>query len=225
MKYKFSLIEKYIVWITHDKKCYWCGEPLSFKTQSIDHLIPECFEDNLEQIISDYSLPSNFVINGFCNWVPAHNNCNSKKGFQLFTLSPVFLAILNDVVKKSIPAQNSYIKLKQESKAEETLIKLLVLVEEDKISDRIIIEKLGYIMFEDKKIKDLGLQIPKCWKVESYDPIKNIVTVFNGVQYAKTIVPPEGDYNPWWYCCNCDSYGPWSGSKCLGCGYLNDPND
>lgn len=97
MKYRFSSIEKYIVWKAHDCLCYWCGEPLSLKTCSVDHVIPESLEAELEKIKNDYSLPDFFTINDFCNWVPSHNSCNSKKSFKLFNPSPVFLAIMNNV--------------------------------------------------------------------------------------------------------------------------------
>lgn len=225
MKYKFSRIEKYIIWETHEQKCFWCGVPLSLKTQSIDHIIPESMQDKIEQIKIDYDLPGNFVINGFCNWVPAHNNCNSKKGFELFTPSPVFLAILNDVVKNSIPAQKSYTKLKNQTDIEVALEKLLILVEEEKTTEEKIIQSLGYQLFKDEQIKELGLEIPSNWKVENVDLVKNIVTVSNGGQYGRTIIPPKDGYNPWWFCKHCGYYGPWSGSMCLSCGHFNDPND
>lgn len=218
-------MEKFIIWQTHDKRCYWCGEPMSLKTQSIDHIIPEDMEDKLEIIKTEYHLPGNFVINGFCNWVPAHNNCNSKKGFELFIPSPVFLAILNNVVKKSIPAYKSFVKLRNEMKAEETLEKLLVLVDEGKISEEEVLQKFGYEIFKDKKIDELGLEIPPGeWKVISVDDFSGIVEVSNGKFSGRTIIPPSDHYNPWWVCPVCRYYGPWSGSKCLSCGQQSDPN-
>jgi hypothetical protein len=151
MKYKFSRIERYIIWKTHDQACYWCGEPISLKTSSIDHIIPKDLESDIDRIKKEYSLPANFNINDFCNWIPAHNNCNSKKGFELFKPSPVFLAILNDVIKKSINACKDFKTLKDNLKAEKELEKILVLVEEDIITDKEIIEKLGYKVLKMKK--------------------------------------------------------------------------
>ena len=225
MKYKFSRIERYIIWKTHDQACYWCGEPISLKTSSIDHIIPEDLESDIDRIKKEYSLPANFNINDFCNWVPAHNNCNSKKGFELFKPSPVFLAILNDVIKKSINACKDFKTLKDNLKAEKELEKILVLVEEDIITDKEIIEKLGYKVFEDEKVEELGLEIPPGWKVDSVDTRKNVVTVSWGNQSGLTIIPPKDHHNPWWFCNKCGYYGPWNGSQCLTCGHFNDPND
>lgn len=225
MKYKFNRLERYIVWKTHDNACYWCGEPLSLKTCSIDHVIPEDSEDDIEKIKKDYELPANFVINGFCNWVPAHNNCNSKKGFELFKPSSVFLAILNDIIKKSIPAQQSYERLKNQNKIDDAIGKLTSIMEKDNISEKEIIEQLGYKIFEDEKIVDLGLQIPKGWKIIDIDKKKEIVTVSDGTAVGRTIIPPLDGDNPWWFCRHCGYYGPWTGSMCLTCGHYNDPND
>ena len=160
MKYRFSKIERFIIWKTHDQACYWCGEPISLKTSSIDHIIPEDVEHDINKIKTDYGLPPNFTINDFCNWVPAHNNCNSRKGFELFKPSPVFLAILNDVIKKSIHAKKDFSNLKNNVKVEKELEKLLALVDDELITEEEIIKKLGYKIFEDEKVIELGLGIP-----------------------------------------------------------------
>lgn len=113
-KYKFNSAEKYTIWHTHGFKCYWCGEPLELMNLSIDHLLPESLKDKpdeFQRTKTHYLLPATFKINDFCNWVPTHSNCNSRKSKSIFSNSPAFLLFITAVTAKSDQTRHDYQKL------------------------------------------------------------------------------------------------------------------
>lgn len=90
-KQRISDLERYALWHAYGKKCFYCGEPISYTALEVDHVIPECFLDRpseYERISEEYGLCKDFpgfVINGLCNRVPAHGgSCNRRKGLSLF---------------------------------------------------------------------------------------------------------------------------------------------
>ena len=100
-KYKFSNTERFVVWKAYDCKCFWCGEPLEHKQTTIDHVFPEKLLDSkidFDRMKHFYSLPNDFQINEFCNWVPSHNNCNNKKSYNFTTVR--LLLKQNQLVRK-----------------------------------------------------------------------------------------------------------------------------
>lgn len=80
---KFSSIERYAIWATHGQRCWLCTAPLLFEQVTIDHFFPKwLMEDDEEKakILAEYSIPADFNIDDFENWLPAHAACNSAKG-------------------------------------------------------------------------------------------------------------------------------------------------
>ena len=107
-KHKFSSPERFALWQIHKFQCFWCGEPLRIVDCTVDHVIPESLlekPDALQRRHDYYSLPEGFEINNFCNWVPCHAKCNSKKKETLHKASPAMIAILHELDKKAIEAQ------------------------------------------------------------------------------------------------------------------------
>ena len=74
---------------------------------AIDHIIPQSLSDHpgdLRQLRIDYDIDDNipnFQINDFCNWVPAHPHCNTRKGAQVFP-KKLTLLLLQEV-QRSLP--------------------------------------------------------------------------------------------------------------------------
>lgn len=107
-KHKFTDEEHFAIWRAYGQKCFYCEQPLAFAEITIDHLIPERLLDDTEQlqsIKSQYGLGTNFSINGYCNWVPAHLHCNQDKGTTIFQPSPIFLTYLVKAQRKGILAR------------------------------------------------------------------------------------------------------------------------
>lgn len=226
-KYKFNSSEKYTVWHTHGFKCYWCGEPLDLMNLSVDHLIPESLStkpDEFERVKSHYSLPDTFKINDFCNWVPAHNNCNSKKSKKIFANSPAFLSFITDVMSRSTQARNAYHKLIAKRSKDKIIGRIVSDLGNSHITkeDLILLLKETYDVQEvENSSPDIRIKIAGNWKVISVN--NNLAVVSNG-QFVG-ITPISTNPNSSWTCPYCGSLGPWSGVRCLTCGGISDPND
>src|SRR5262245_19592336 len=81
-KRKFSHQERYAVWNSNGRRCWWCQEPLRLVESTVDHVLPESLlhdETERVKILADYGLPESFNINGYENWLPCHNHCNQRK--------------------------------------------------------------------------------------------------------------------------------------------------
>ena len=123
-KYKFSQLEKFVIWKTYNYLCFHCEQNLKLKDLTIDHLFPECLLYNHKSFIvikKAYSLKGDFHINDFVNWVPAHDVCNNKKG----NFMPYFSTDFAIVNKLSNVARNTHDKLLTQRNKDETLAKIL----------------------------------------------------------------------------------------------------
>lgn len=70
------------MWEAHNKKCFYCVEPLTFKNIHVDHIIPKAAFVNEEKTIREkYSLDDSFNFNSVDNFVPSCQSCNAgRKG-------------------------------------------------------------------------------------------------------------------------------------------------
>ena len=106
-KYRFSTVQRFAIWRVYGKKCFYCEHPPTFTAVTIDHIIPEHVLDNVEQLQAikvHYGLNTDFSINDYCNWVPAHPHCNQGKGITVYPPKPAFIMILEKVQRKGLPA-------------------------------------------------------------------------------------------------------------------------
>lgn len=227
-KYKFSNTERFVVWKAYDCKCFWCGEPLEHKQTTIDHVFPEKLLDSkidFDRMKHFYSLPNDFQINEFCNWVPSHNNCNNKKSYNLITNSPAFLMIVESIIKKSSQVKKAYDNLTKQISKDKLLMKLLSDLEKNKITNEDLILLLNdtskfYIDIPEVTEDELT-HVPAGWKVMSINRQLGKLRVVSG-NYAGD-VPIEIMPDNSWICPTCQKYGPWDGNKCASCGHYNSP--
>jgi serine/threonine protein kinase len=83
-KYQVSDAEHFGIWAAYGPRCFWCRGPLSLSDCTVDHVIAESTApDELNRLRALYSLGDAFELNDFCNWVPAHPNCNARKATGL----------------------------------------------------------------------------------------------------------------------------------------------
>lgn len=228
-KHKFSYAEKYSVWDTHGYKCYWCGEPLEIQQVTVDHVIPEDLEEKeekLQWVKEHYSLPKEFAVNSFYNWVPCHNNCNSKKSTTLFQASPAFIAVLHDIIKKGDIATNKHERLKSAQSKSKVIAKILVELENNNVSKEELLELLGETneVQEIKEVsdKEIHIRVSDRWKVLKFES-DSLALVSDGRMTG--ITPTVNDPHISWMCPTCGSYGPWNGVMCMSCGMKSDPYD
>lgn len=88
--YAFTPAERWAVFTTHRGKCWLCYEPVNFADMAVDHILPEFLSgDQLNAALTAFGLPSDFELNSFENWLPAHGPCNSLKGSRVFQPTPL----------------------------------------------------------------------------------------------------------------------------------------
>jgi 5-methylcytosine-specific restriction endonuclease McrA len=224
-KYKFKQSERFAVWKTHGKKCFWCAEPLSLQETTVDHVLPESLldkEEDLSRVKLLFGLGDKFNINGFENWVPAHQQCNGAKRDTIFKASEVMLAILERVAAKAPNALKHQKRIEENERIGEALSKVQVLYDENKITKEDLIAIFSDSDDQEHKLADelekLILRVDPSWQIVSVD--NDMATVTDGRVAGRT--PVGNDVHPSWGCPNCGAYGPWSGARCLTCGMLSD---
>lgn len=201
---------------------------------SIDHIMPENLlesPENLENIKRDYKLSHDFNINGFENWVPAHNNCNSRKGTKLYTNSPIFIAALGVVSKKSENIKKEYEKLKSSQHKDNAFAKLMIDLEKNSILYDDLAELYHDLVELLKKQMPFGIvsqvpilkenernHIPEGAQILSIDQNKRYISIVMG-DGRRGEVPIDNEPHINWLCPRCKQYGPWNGIICISCGY------
>ena len=227
-KHVFKSLEKFAIWESHECKCFWDGEPVTYRETTIDHVIPESLIDDpaeLERIKLFYKLPQNFSINDFCNWVPAHSNCNNRKSKRLFDYSPAMIYALDMLILKSGVTSKLYNKLLKRQKRDKVLGKLLADLESEAITNDDLIELLK----QTKSIyswrfpnidKRKQLFVPEGWHAISENKANHWLDVTNGKITAT--VPSIENPDDTWLCHTCNNYGPWVGNRCVNCGTWGD---
>lgn len=230
-KYKFSNCERYAVWKNLGPNCYWCGEPMRFNEVTIDHVIPESLIDKpieLNKVINEFGMDSNFKINSYSNWLPCHQRCNSSKNGKVFKAVPMHIAILEKLEKNKSKIQETEERIRNDIKKDTFIAKLHIamkssIITKDDINS--LFQNLG-IPENDEDLKFVKQQIeihvnPEIWKVISLNG--NIATVTDGKSGG--ITPNTKIPHVSWTCPYCGEYGPWNGARCLTCGHFSDPND
>jgi len=88
-----TVSQRFGVWKAADGRCYWCREPIVFKNCHIDHILPLRAVEllgGMEAVRRRYSLPADFKLDSFENWIAACPGCNQSKGQTLIDPSPEF---------------------------------------------------------------------------------------------------------------------------------------
>lgn len=224
-KYKFTQAERFAVWKTHGEKCFWCAEPLTLQETTVDHVLPEMLlekPDDLERVKTLFGLDGNFGINGFENWVPAHQHCNIQKRDAVFKASEVMLAILDRVGRKAAKAQTVKERIEGNNRVGEALAKVQVLFDEKKITKEDLIAIFSTNDAEEEKLieelENFIKRVDDRWQIVSVT--NDMATVTDGRVGGITPVGHEVHHS--WACPYCGSYGPWNGVRCMSCGHLSD---
>src|SRR6516162_8074217 len=126
-KYRFTTVQLFAIWRVYGKKCFYSEQPLTFTEITIDHIIPECILDDAEQLQAikvQYGLNTDFSINDYCNWVPAHPHCNQGKGTTVYPASPALIMILEKVQRKGKQASKEADRIQGSMKGGDVLGKL-----------------------------------------------------------------------------------------------------
>lgn len=112
-KHAFTLAERWAVFKAHGStggtKCWLCGEPLNFREMAIDHVLPEHLigdKEERDRALHQFSLPADFDLNSFENWLPAHGPCNVSKHDHIFRPTPLIQMWMDRARRKAARARD-----------------------------------------------------------------------------------------------------------------------
>jgi len=190
-KYKFSQIERFAIWKTYNYSCFYCGKNLKWKNLTIDHLFPERLLYNHKGFITVkkvYSLKSNFRINDFVNWVPAHETCNNKKS----DFMPHYSTNFAMVDKLSCVARSTRDQLLRQRSKDEVLAKILSHLENGSITTSELyklIEKttIFYYGFPEIEPEEI-INVPDNWKIIEINRDQKYLVVTDGQRFGKILI-------------------------------------
>lgn len=241
--YSFSEAQRWAIYSTYGQVCYLCRRPVTFQTMEVDHILPEHLSkapEQLKSILKQYGLPDDFDLNDYGNWLPACSPCNSTKLGTVFEPTLIFQAHLTNARVKAEKAR----KAEQESISDRSLARAIgvVIRADQKIpiaSDHI--EKLvNHLFAHDSELKQRAMhslrsrQQPPDTMSLILAPLKLDFTPFYSVVFESGTIrivqtpygtgyQPVGDnHDSSFRCGHCGALGPWSGPRCLTCGYLSD---
>jgi hypothetical protein len=229
-KYKFTNAQRFAIWKHHGQTCYWCGEPLRLQETTVDHVVPEHLldkPDELERLRTLFGLSSAFVINDYCNWLPAHDKCNKNKSGKTLPLTPLVQTILDKLRRDAEEVRRIEQRVKADAKKDKLLGHVMVALEEDDIKKEDILNLFAdpeLPQDEDVQVlrREIHLRVdPNRWHVASLN--NDIAVVTDGKRGGIT---PVGTDTHWsWECPHCGSFGPWNGAICLTCMRRSMPDD
>jgi hypothetical protein len=226
-KRRFTDTERFAVWMHNGQRCYWCLEPLSLQETTIDHVIPEHLEDKpetFEMLRVHLGLPTTFVINDYCNWLPAHDRCNKSKSGKSLQPSPMVTDILEKLIRKADTVRKFALSLAVNTDKQKILGRVMAAVENGHIKkedifnlfapERANVDNPKLLQFEERLMVDRSR-----WHVMGVQ--RDLATVTDGRLVGETPMS-GGKVDLSWLCPSCHQYGPWNGVRCLTCGRMND---
>ncbi|MBX5308546.1 hypothetical protein HJB95_25390 [Rhizobium sp. NLR14b] len=226
-KKAFTRAERYAVWTVHGERCWLCRAPMNFAEMHIDHIIPEALEgtDKLRGVLDDFGLPSDFNINNWGNWMPAHGPCNVNKKDHVFEPAPIILKQIDVALSKSGKAQEIHDKFRTNRNLEAAFERVIQGIEDGDLSRERLMVLANLAAREhapnrSPEMRDQPIMLAKGLTVLSQDDRQYILQGPSGM----TGYRPKGDnLHSSWDCPHCGITG-WSGTRCIRCGHFIDPD-
>lgn len=247
-KHSFTAAERWAVFTTQGARCYLCGRPVDFASMEVDHIIPERLIDEPEKfadVREAFDLPIDFDINSYENWLPSCRRCNGQKSSVVFAPMPIIAVQLNRARNKAPDAR----KVERRTVSDKKFGDALALVEMAVTTSDLLAQKLkpivqlyldehpdavrAMLMERDERAGQisrfgLGFQtVPEPVLELRLTPFATVLYRSSGTEIVATpygvgFRPTDPSPDPSFYCGHCSSVGPWSGARCLSCGYLSD---
>ena len=123
--------KRFGVWKAWSGKCFWCLEPVPFQNSHIDHALPIGAAEKvggMDKLRELYSLPGDFELESFSNWVPACAGCNQAKANLSLVPSPMTTVTLVLVRSRAGYAKDIAVKIKNDIRKASLLAKLAVAI-------------------------------------------------------------------------------------------------
>ena len=220
-KHRFTHTERFTVWSQNGQRCYWCLEPLSVQETTVDHVIAEHLEDKpeiFETLRSHLGLPETFVINDYCNWLPAHDRCNKTKSGKTLTPSPMVKDLLEKLIRKADIVRKFAASLLADSNKQRILGRIMTALENGQITK----EDIRNVFPRDPTLVEADKRLmvnENRWHVIGFN--RDLATVTDGRLVGQTPMS-DAQVDMSWLCLTCHNHGPWNGARCLTCGRMSD---
>ncbi len=222
---KLNRSERFGVWKAWEGACFWCREPVVFRSCEIDHVIPldaVSSKEEEDRVKAHYGLNEHFNFDNFENFVPAHSYCNRSKSFSLPDPTPAFQLNLMQVRSKAGLSEAIAEKIINDAKKDNLLTMVEAAVRQGDLTEDDIAELFKGLPSIIRKAVDIPvteLFLTPGWKVHEQNGHLVGVVAENG-QYGMTSTSSD----PSWVCSNCGQKGPWNGIICLSCGNREAPD-
>ncbi len=199
-----------------------CEEPLNLKTMEVDHVIPESLlekPNELETVLIAFSLPPDFNINSFANWLPACRPCNGKKNDLIFKPTPIIQVHLQHAIEKAPIAQ----KLANETVSKRKISNALNILERAQDDGRLDNETVQIIskFISQHRQPDLTgqpIRLTSLYEILSEQNGVQIVRGSYGIGGRPASQKPDSSFS----CPTCGSIAAWNGARCVICGEMSD---
>lgn len=220
--YKFSPAERAAIYSIHGEKCYLCGTLLNLKTMEVDHILPEKLDKKpkeLQAALHAFSLPPDFEINSYANWLPACRPCNGTKSDLVFEPVPIIQVQLQRAMAKASAAKELAAETVSQRKIASAL-NILERAQDDGKLDAESIQTLGEFISQHRHPDREGTPI-------LLTPLYEILSEQNGVQIVRgpygvggrpAMAHPDASFS----CPICGSIAAWNGARCVICGEMSD---
>jgi hypothetical protein len=222
--YNFNRAERYAVFATHLEKCWLCGLPLMLGAMQIDHIIPERLAGTaeLDEVLRQMSLPPDFNLNGFENWMPAHAACNALKSGDIFRLTPMIQRYIDVARRKAAQAEATMRSYVSDRKIDLAIQLIIEAQGSNKLSAKHKNQMQYIIDFHeanrDPAERGKPLMIGPGLSVVSQNANQYILRSPSGMVGSR---PIGENLHPSWNCPRCGPTG-WNGARCIICGMLDD---
>jgi hypothetical protein len=143
----------------------------------VDHIVPESLlsePEALERVLERLGLPSDFEVNDYGNWLPAHPDCNNFKGATPFEPSPLIQQLLQKTKEKAERAA----ELAQRTISNRRIMLALNAIEQamdDAAIDRAILEPVIQALIE---VRDYHFRSASQKEVEFFEQQRRRGVVF-----------------------------------------------
>jgi HNH endonuclease len=100
---KDNWIVRQAIWECHDCRCAYWGHPIELDDMQIDHILPESLDkEPLKkiQVLEQYKLDQDFILNSLENYVPSSRKANREKGKSIL---PTATDLLLKKAKRKAP--------------------------------------------------------------------------------------------------------------------------
>lgn len=148
------------IWEIYKYKCFYTGAPLDYRDLELDHIIPESYKgqkEDLDRIIKKCGLEENFEIYSLYNLVPTNKYENRRKSDRELNIN-AYIYYLGLVKNNVLAIEERIEKLKKEKGFDKSLSKIKKHVDEetDKEKRKKIIEKIiNFVSSEDEDFKEI----------------------------------------------------------------------